>query len=277
MLAPWSIRSSLSLGGPVLVSTNGGSNFLIGTIGEGVYDHIPDAIDCDGPTELASDHCRAGRAIDRIRGAPIDAFSRALLKLAHTFGHDSAPAQAWASGLRTRDPSVRESAALASLGVCRVSWIALLSLAIAGAGLVLCRRRSVLHGALFAPPVGIALTHVVLLGGDRYHAPAAASMSVLAALAWTAFVRRASATDLGFEPTYPRRVARSCALEASSVPREDRAESAQAQATEEPTASQGDRPRAPSASNRAPDDRGGRRGRSRLPLLRAREHRRGAR
>jgi hypothetical protein len=185
VLAPWSIRSSLSLGGPVLLSTNGGSNLLIGTIGEGVYDRVPASIECHEPTELEADHCRAARAMARLRASPFDAFSRALLKLAHTFGHDSAPAQAWAASLRTTDPTLRESAALASLGLCRVSWLALLVLSVAGAGLLLRRRASPLHAALFAPPLGIALTHVVMLGGDRYHAPAAASMAVLAALGWT--------------------------------------------------------------------------------------------
>lgn len=187
VLAPWSIRSSISLGGPVLVSTNGGSNLLIGTIGEGTYAEIPDSIDCHEPTELAEDRCRTARALDRMSVSPLDVVSRALLKLAHTFGHDSAPAQAWASSLRTQDPAVRQSAALAALGLSRVAWLGLLALALAGAASLARRRFGVVHAALFAPPLGIAITHAVALGGDRYHAPAAASMAVLAAVAWVAW------------------------------------------------------------------------------------------
>jgi 4-amino-4-deoxy-L-arabinose transferase-like glycosyltransferase len=194
VLAPWAIRSSHALGGAVLLSTNGGSNFLIGTIGEGVYDPIPSALECHATDELEADHCRAARALERIRTAPLDALARALLKLAHTFGHDSAPAQAWASALRAPDPAVRESAALLALGLSRVAWLALLALSLAGAALSLRRERTIVHTALFAPPLAIALTHTLMLGGDRYHAPAAASMAVLAAVAWTLW--RRSAQDM---------------------------------------------------------------------------------
>jgi len=184
VVAPWSILSSVRLGGPVLVSTNGGANLLIGTVGEGTFASIPDSIDCHERDELAADRCRTLRALGRIAGAPHDAAARGVLKLVHTFGHESAPAQMWASSLRTSDPAIRRSARLTSLAVTRLSWAVLLVAAVVGAA-SLCRRPrfGVLHAALAAPVVGIALTHAVMLSGDRYHAPALATMAVLAALA----------------------------------------------------------------------------------------------
>jgi 4-amino-4-deoxy-L-arabinose transferase-like glycosyltransferase len=183
VIAPWSIAASLALGGPVLMSTNGGANLLIGTVGEGEFAPIPDAVDCHVEGELAADRCRAERALERIAAAPFDAVARGVLKLVHTFGHESAPAQMWARSLRTSDPEVRRTARLASLALTRSSWSLLLVAAAVGAGLLARRRFGVLQPALAAPIVGIAITHAVMLSGDRYHAPALGTMAVLAAIA----------------------------------------------------------------------------------------------
>jgi hypothetical protein len=187
VLAPWSLRNTYALGGPAIVSTNGGANLLLGTIDHGGYGEIPEAIDCHETTELEQDRCRTRVALERLAAAPLDNVARALVKTAHTFGHESAPAQSWAASLSTRDPAVRESARLWSLGVSRIAWLAFLTAAIAGAAILARRRWTVLHAALLAPLLGIALLHALALSGDRYHAPAAASMAALAAIAIVAW------------------------------------------------------------------------------------------
>jgi hypothetical protein len=186
VLTPWTVRNVHALGGPAVISTNGGSNLLLGTLGEGYHGDVPTHLRCAGLPEIESDRCRAQRAIERIAAAPGDQIARALLKIAHTFGHESGPAEGWARAIDSDDQ--REPARLWALGISRLAWLGLFGATFAGAALLLRRRWSALHAALFAPIVGIALLHALTIGGDRYHAPAAASFAALAALAivrWT--------------------------------------------------------------------------------------------
>lgn len=184
VLSPWMARNALAFDAPVLVSTNGGANLLVGTRNEGTFARIPDELDCSGRLpEVERDRCRSARALDRIAAAPLDWVARGVLKLVHTFGHESAPAQAWGTAIRV-DDGAAETARLWVLAIDRAWWLVFLSGAIAGA--VILRRtrpRSSLQVAIFAPMIGVAALHFVFLGGDRYHAPIVAMMAVLAAIA----------------------------------------------------------------------------------------------
>jgi 4-amino-4-deoxy-L-arabinose transferase-like glycosyltransferase len=189
VLAPWSVRNVLALGRPALVSTNGGSNLLLGTLGEGRYGPIPPELDCSAArTEPERDGCRTEQALVRIADAPLDHAARALLKLSHTFGHESGPAEAWAAAIDA-GPRTRQSARLWALGLSRIAWLGLLASALAGAALALARGLRAVDAALLAPPLAIALLHAAVLGGDRYHAPAVATMAVLSAEALSALSR----------------------------------------------------------------------------------------
>jgi 4-amino-4-deoxy-L-arabinose transferase-like glycosyltransferase len=175
-LAPWMLRNARTLGAPVLVSTNGGVNLLLGTVGEGSYGAVPPEVDCPhGMREIARDRCRSQRARDRIATDPLGWIARGALKLADTFGHESAPAYYVAETLGAPGPR-RERALLGMLAVSRVAWLALVALAaVGGAWIWRTQRtneaRSTLAALLvLAPIAALAALHFLYIGGDRYHA-----------------------------------------------------------------------------------------------------------
>jgi len=180
VLAPWMIRNAVLLGAPLPVSTNGGANLLMGTFGTGGYAAIPDAIDCEGAmSELARDRCRRGQALARIADAPVSWVGRGLLKLAHTFGHESAPAHYFLDATATP----RESAAgLWALGSSRLFYLGLLLGSARGVGVLGQSERGRRTLALWVAPVAaVALLHFVTIGGDRYHVPLVPFLAILTA------------------------------------------------------------------------------------------------
>lgn len=191
VLAPWALRNLDALGSPALVSTNGGTNMLLGTIGEGRYGSIPPELDCPARTEIERDRCRAARAWERIAESPGDALARALLKLSHTFGHESGPAELWARSLQV-DETARASARYWALGISRVAWLLILIGTVAGAALLSVARRRALLATLLAPAIALAVLHSLTIGGDRYHAPAVPAAIALVAVAWVAYRRARS-------------------------------------------------------------------------------------
>lgn len=183
-LTPWMVRNHLALGEPVLVSTNGGLNLLLGTLGEGGYGSPDPAQDCPhGMREVDRDRCRRDLALERIMGDPASWLARGVLKVTHTLGHDSAPAQVLAGGLRPGPRS--ERLVLLSLAACRAYWLALLALATVG--LAWAARRlpqRPLFWVLCTPIAAMLALHFVYIGGDRYHAPFVPFMAAFAALCW---------------------------------------------------------------------------------------------
>jgi 4-amino-4-deoxy-L-arabinose transferase-like glycosyltransferase len=182
-LAPWVVRNQLALGAPVLVSTNGGFNLLLGTVGEGSYMSLDPAMDCPrGLTEIAADACRNERALQRIAADPWAWAARGVLKVLHTVGHDSAPVQSLFGSASKEGPRART--ALSALALCRGFWLPFMALAWVGA-LHLVRERGLrTRGVLLAAPlVGVLALHFVYIGGDRYHAPLVPMFAALAGLA----------------------------------------------------------------------------------------------
>jgi hypothetical protein len=206
VLAPWALRNAVALDGPAPISTNAGANLLVGARGEGTFARLPDELHCSPELpEVARDRCRTRLALERIADAPLAWLARGGLKLAHTFGHESAPAQAWGSALLAPVPQ-RETAALLALALTRGFWLLFAPAALAGAVLLRRspRRASPVTVALLAPLVGVAALHFVFLGGDRYHAPVVPMMAVLAALALEALRAPAPVTS-ALSPAAPRR------------------------------------------------------------------------
>jgi hypothetical protein len=201
VLAPWALRNADALGAPVPTSTNGGFNLLMGSYGEGRYEAMADGVDCPpGLGELEADRCRMDRAWERIRDRPGDAAARSLLRLTHTFGHESAAAEVWASSLELPEAD-RESARLWSLGVCRSFWLLLATLGIAGAAWTLARTRFDAVGvALLAPLAGTTLLHALVIGGDRYHAQTVPMIASFAAIALAVVWRRRQRPAIPLSP-----------------------------------------------------------------------------
>jgi hypothetical protein len=184
-LAPWAYRNWHSLGAPVLVSTNGGVNLLLGTRGEGGFVALDPKEPCKGDPlrEVERDRCYARRAREAILAEPLSWMARGLLKLAHTFGHESAMAQCFGEGLLL-DAQARTAWRLWALGLCRVGYLPILGAAIVG-GLRIARGGSLrMRAIFFAPILALALLHVVYLGGDRYHAAVAPMLLALAGIGW---------------------------------------------------------------------------------------------
>jgi hypothetical protein len=190
VLAPWTLRNMRELGAPVLTSTNGGFNLLMGSYGEGRYEPMADGVDCPiGLGEIEADRCRMDRAWQRIRDRPSDAVARSLLRVTHTFGHESAAAEVWASSLDVPEAE-RTSLRLWALGLCRMFWLVLAALGLGGAALYLVRVRiDAVAVALFAPLAGTTLLHALVIGGDRYHAQAIPMIATFAAIAIVGFTR----------------------------------------------------------------------------------------
>lgn len=195
MLAPWAIRKQHALGAPIATSTNGGFNLLMGSYREGRYAPMEEGIDCpEGLGEFEADRCRLARASARIAARPGDAIARSLLRLEHTFGHESAAAEVWATSIEAREPT-QASARLWALGIARPTWHLLVLGGIAGAVVLALRRRrsagpcGVALVALVAPIAGTALLHAVVIGGDRYHAQCVPMIAALAGVAGAAGAR----------------------------------------------------------------------------------------
>jgi 4-amino-4-deoxy-L-arabinose transferase-like glycosyltransferase len=180
-LAPWAYRNARRLGAPVLVSTNGGVNLLLGTRGDGGFSSIaPDEPCKTSPLrEVERDRCYQRRAIDVIASDPLTWAARGLLKLVHTYGHESAPAQCFGEGLQL-PAATATSVRLWALGLSRLGGLLLLVAAGAGASIVARRAAPTAQAVLFAPILALAALHAVYLGGDRYHAAVAPMLLALA-------------------------------------------------------------------------------------------------
>ncbi len=106
---------------------------------------------------------------------PLGWLARGALKLADTFGHESAPAYYVAETLGPPGPR-RERALLGLLALSRIAWLALVALAAVGTAALWRARRSAIAQRplaallILAPIAALAALHFVYLGGDRYHA-----------------------------------------------------------------------------------------------------------
>lgn len=180
VIGPWAIRNSIELGRPVLISTNGGTNLLLGTVGDGLFTRIPREIDCpDALTETARDRCRSEHAVARIAENPLAFLTRGARKTFDTFAYESTPALQLAEslhGARGR-PSVF-TLALATLS--SLYYIGLVSMAL----LAVLRRRtgkSMVRTATACALLATACLHFATIGGDRYHLPLVPFVAILAA------------------------------------------------------------------------------------------------
>ncbi|MDB4985448.1 MAG: putative O-linked GlcNAc transferase-putative TPR-containing transrane protein [Myxococcaceae bacterium] len=196
-LAPWAYRNAKLLGAPVLVSTNGGVNLLLGTRGDGGFAPVAADEECKSQPmrEVERDRCYSRRAVEAIEASPVSWAARGLLKLVHTYGHESAPAQCFAEGLGSGSAASREAWKLWALGLSRLGWLILLAAAIAGGCSVAKRATPVCRAVLFAPIAALAALHMVYLGGDRYHPAVAPMVLALAGIAFAKLRRRTRPVD----------------------------------------------------------------------------------
>ncbi len=167
VVAPWTARNCERLDACALVSTNGGSNLLIGTFPEarGGYRRPTEADGCGAERgEVHRDRCMSRVALRRIVEHPLRWVALGAAKVAVTLVGEHAPATY--AFHESRAP--RGLVALVVVAL-TLAWWALLALAWRG-------RRALASpdGVLVARLAGGAaavsvLTHAAFLGADRYH------------------------------------------------------------------------------------------------------------
>lgn len=180
-VVPWTARNCARLDACALVSTNGGSNLLIGTFSDarGGYRRPVASDGCDDVRgEVARDRCMSARARQHILSNPGAWLVNSAWKLVITFGWEHDPVSylaPWAPAWRPT-PGV-----LAGVVLCTLSWWALLALGLRGAQ---SQRDHPATRALVVAVLSIVATHALFLGADRYHLVLAPLLAPLAALAW---------------------------------------------------------------------------------------------
>jgi 4-amino-4-deoxy-L-arabinose transferase-like glycosyltransferase len=180
-VGPWTARNCARLDACALVSTNGGSNLLIGTFSDahGGYRRPVAADGCEEVRgEVARDRCMSARARRRIVAQPGAWLVNSAWKLAITFGWEHDPVSYVSPWPLQRWPS---RGALAAVALCTLSWWALVALSLRGAR---ARLDHPVTRAVAVAALGLVATHALFLGADRYHLVLAPLLAPLAALAW---------------------------------------------------------------------------------------------
>lgn len=174
VIAPWTARNARVLDGPALVSTNGGSNLLLGALEDarGGYRPLTAHDPCATVRgEVARDRCMAREARSRIARAPQRWTSLALKKIVRTFAIEWAPVSYPRSVVADR---LAKPLGLALAALCTATWW----LALGAAIMVMIRTlkqddhraRGASWGVL-ASIASVALVHAVFIADDRYHLP----------------------------------------------------------------------------------------------------------
>jgi len=190
-IAPWAVRNANVLDAPALISTNGGTNLLVGTLPDGRFERIPRDIDCpNGLREVARDRCRRDVAVARIANDKIGFVLRACRKLIDTFAYETSAALAFADSTvdRTR-PRPTWSTALAAAS--SAPYVALLALLVFQMFRKAMPASASLRKFVLSAFIATAFVHAATLGGDRYHLPLVPLVLVWCASAWSTRTRSA--------------------------------------------------------------------------------------
>lgn len=180
-VGPWTARNCARLDACALVSTNGGSNLLIGTFSDahGGYRRPVAADGCEEVRgEVARDRCMSARARRRIAAQPGAWLVNSAWKLAITFGWEHDPVSYLSPWPLQRWP---KRGALGAVALCTLGWWALVACALRGARAA---RDNPVTRAVAVAALGLVATHALFLGADRYHLVLAPLLAPLAALAW---------------------------------------------------------------------------------------------
>ena len=183
MVLPWTARNCATLHGCAMVSTNGGSNLLIGTFPDargGFRDLVPSDGCTEARGEIARDRCMTRLALRNIAARPLAWLQLDALKIVKTVAFEWTPVSYLRSGIPGAFPGV--SALRASI-ICTAWWWAIAIAAIVGG-----RRALRAGGRLGALATVVNLnvllvifTHAVFIADDRYHQPLVPLLAGLAA------------------------------------------------------------------------------------------------
>jgi 4-amino-4-deoxy-L-arabinose transferase-like glycosyltransferase len=185
VVAPWTLRNCRRLDACALVSTNGGSNLLIGTFAD-AYGGYRRPSAADGCTtvrgEVARDRCMSREAMRRIDAHTALWLKLTVLKLTITFAWEHDPVSylgaSWPRPLR-----------YALIALCTAAWWALVAFAWRGTARVSGDADTALARWALGLFAVTAFTHGVFLGADRYHlllVPSLAPLAAMGSLSWRA-------------------------------------------------------------------------------------------
>jgi 4-amino-4-deoxy-L-arabinose transferase-like glycosyltransferase len=166
---PWTARNCRVMDGCALVSTNGGSNLLIGTFPDarGGYRRPTVEDGCrDVAGEVHRDRCWSRVALARIGENPAQWLALGARKFAVTFLGEHDPVSYVRS---SRAVSARHPLPVFATLVCTVAWWALAVFAWRGGRLLMASGDPSLAGWTLGGALTVVLTHVTFLGADRYH------------------------------------------------------------------------------------------------------------
>lgn len=182
VIAPWSIRNTLTFGRFILITTNGGEVLWngnnIGSDGKSMVS-TPES-----PSENSADRDAflTSQALVYLRDHPLDFGLSYFKKLALLHSRESIGIAWNQSGLAAR---WGESVIMPLKLLNAADWYVMLALGLAGIGILL--KRGGWRACVDQPAVWlwayIALTTAVFLGQDRYHIPSIPAIAMLAAYA----------------------------------------------------------------------------------------------
>jgi hypothetical protein len=166
---PWTARNCRVMDGCALVSTNGGSNLLIGTFPDarGGYRRPTVEDGCrDVAGEVHRDRCWGRVAVARIRENPAQWLALGARKFAVTFLGEHDPVSYIRS---SRGVSARHPLPMLATIACSVAWWALVVFAWRGGRALMASGDPSLARWTLGGALTVVLTHVAFLGADRYH------------------------------------------------------------------------------------------------------------
>lgn len=182
LIAPWSIRNTLTFGQFVTISTNGGANFWMGNNPDstGRYMELPDSI--NGMNEAVRDDYLKNQAIAHIKAEPLLFLKRTVLRIITTYARQTIGV-AWNQGglIQRYGPGVLMPLKIVS----QLFWLPVLGLAILGILRLKIEKgpwAALLHPLTVLWGYFIAI-HAIIVAEDRYNFPAVPSIGILSAVA----------------------------------------------------------------------------------------------
>jgi 4-amino-4-deoxy-L-arabinose transferase-like glycosyltransferase len=192
VVLPWTIRNNARLGTPVLVSTNGGVNFLIGNhpFATGGYvwnQYLQDQL--GGLAEVDRDRAGYRVGLEYIVGHPVETVIRLPRKVWHMYSKDAGALTTIWMGLQ---PGTTRNVVWAGRWFAQVYYAAVLLVFLIWVGSVVFRRQRT-YGAGYAALAMVVTftgTYAWFIGGQEFHAPVVSAFAIGASMMLSSGFRR---------------------------------------------------------------------------------------
>ena len=193
---PWTLRNWQVLGHPVVVSTNGGTNFLIGNNPEATGEYRPlasAAVRGAWHDEIARERIAYGEALTFIRDLPGQVVALAAKKVVPLFS------RGWDGiyeNFRFAEPNRKGTARILLYALSQLYLVGVIGSAIAT--VITCRRGRDNSSLLLAVIAYWSLVHMVFVSGPRYRFPIMPLLVVLSGAYVARTLSRCQVTHMPF-------------------------------------------------------------------------------